>query len=206
MTSYHFSKFFSLRPRTISAQISRYVKSGKGFTLIETMVAISLLTVSIVAPMSLASQSLASAFYARDQITASYLAQEAIETVRSVRDSNILQNSQGANVDLLNGIPSTTGAPFTVDVSTSALTLCPGGVCPALETRAADGIYGYSGGAAGWSTTNFTRVVTATFIPGTINEIKVVSTVSWHTGSYNIRSVVVTENLYRWINDGSGAN
>ena len=180
-------------------------RTSAAFTLIETMVAISLLTVSIVAPMSLAAQGLASAFYARDQVTASYLAQEGIETVRYIRDGNILQNSQGTNIDLLNGIP--TGAPFSVDASTGAPpVVCPGGVCPALETRVADGIYGYSGGVAGWSTTNFTREITATFIAGTINEIKVVSKVSWHTGSYQTRSLTISENLYRWINDGSGAN
>ena len=181
-------------------------RTTQGFTLIETMVAISLLTVSIISPMALAAQSLSSALYARDQITAFYLAQEAIETVRSVRDGNILQDSQGANVDLLNGIPSTTGAPFTVDASTNALTLCQGGVCPPLETRQVDGIYGYSGGASGWATTNFTRIVTATFIAGTTNEIKVTATVSWHTGSYQTRSFTISENLYRWVNDGSAAN
>ena len=189
-------------------------RTTQGFTLIETMVAISLLTVSIVSPMSLAAQSLASALYARDQITAFYLAQEAIETVRSARDGSILQDSQGANVDLLSCIPSTTGQPFTVDASQGNdsgtncphMALCPGGVCPPLETRQVDGIYGYSGGTSGWATTNFTRVATATFIAGTTNEIKVTATVSWHTGSYQTRSFTISENLYRWVNDGSAAN
>ena len=50
----------------------------KGFTLIETLVAVSLLTVAIVAPMTLTARSLSAAYYARDQITAFHLAQEAI--------------------------------------------------------------------------------------------------------------------------------
>ena len=61
-------------------------KTSRGFTLIETLVAVSLLAVVIVAPMSLTTQSLSSAYYARDQMTAFHLAQEAIESVRSVRD------------------------------------------------------------------------------------------------------------------------
>ena len=67
------------------------MKKNSGFTLIETLVAISLLSVSIVAPMALASQSLAAAYYARDQITAYHLAQEAIEAMRSIRDRQILK-------------------------------------------------------------------------------------------------------------------
>ena len=66
-----------------------------GFTLLETLVAITLLTIAIVAPMSLTTQALGSAYYARDQITASYLAQEGLEAVRSVRDANIISNSLG---------------------------------------------------------------------------------------------------------------
>src|SRR3989338_11299272 len=49
-------------------RIRNTCRASRGFTLIETMVAIALLTISIVAPMSLTTQSLASAYYARDQI------------------------------------------------------------------------------------------------------------------------------------------
>src|SRR5258708_2821268 len=77
----------------------------RGFTLLETMVAVTLLAVAIVAPMQLTAQSLASAYYARDEVTAFYLAQEGIEAVRNVRDNNILLDSQGGStVNLLNGI------------------------------------------------------------------------------------------------------
>ncbi len=62
----------------------------EGFTLLETLVAVSIVTIAIVAPMSLASQSLTASYYARDQLIASQLAQEAIEVVRHIRDGNIL--------------------------------------------------------------------------------------------------------------------
>lgn len=175
----------------------------RGFTLIETMVAVSLLSVAIVSPMSLATQSLASAYYARDQITAFYMAQEAIETVRAVRDGNILQNSQGTTVNLLAGIPDTTGQPFRVDTRTNTMTLCqsdPGGVCIPLQT---DGtLYGYD---PTWKSSNFTRTVTANFVAGTTDEVKITAVVSWRTGSYQTRSFTLSEDLYRWVNDGSAA-
>lgn len=182
-----------------------------GFTLLETMIAVSLLAVAIVAPMTLTAQSLASAYYARDQITAFYLGQEALEAVRNIRDNNILQNSQGTSVDLLNSFPSTSGAPFRIDTRNNSMSSCaadPGGTCAPLQT---DGtLYGYS---SGWTNTQFTRSVTACYIQpnnacnGTMSdEVKVTVTVSWKTGGLQQRTVNVSENLYRWVSDGSAAN
>lgn len=176
-----------------------------GFTLLETLVAITLLSVAIVAPMSLTTQSLNSAYYARDQITASYLAQEAIEAVRSVRDGNILLNSlTGSSIDLLTGVPTTNGTPFTIDARNNAMATCPLSgstyICPPLQT---DGtLYGYS---TGWTATQFTRSVSAAFVNGDINEIKVTVTISWTTGPLQNRSFSTSENLYRWVSDGSAS-
>ena len=77
---------FPLKPKTWNL-----APASRGMTLIETLVAISILAVAIVAPMTLTMQSLSSAYYARDQVVASNLAQEAIESVRAVRDGNILR-------------------------------------------------------------------------------------------------------------------
>ena len=173
-----------------------------GFTLIETLVAISLLMTAIVAPMALAAQSLASAYYARDQITAYFLAQEAIEAVRSVRDGNILHDalSNGSPRDLLSTIP--VGQNFTIDSTTNTMTPCFG-ACSALQTNGE--FYGYGDGGSGWKATPFTRTVFAKFVAGTTDEVQITSTVSWKTGSYNIRTFSITENLYRWIADGSAS-
>ncbi|MEK7156326.1 MAG: prepilin-type N-terminal cleavage/methylation domain-containing protein, partial [Patescibacteria group bacterium] len=92
------------------------LKTTAGFTLVETLVAVMLLSVAVVAPMSLAARSLGSAYYARDQITAFYLAQEAIEALRSIRDSQILLiagSSSGAPPDIFGLIPHQ-NEPFMV--------------------------------------------------------------------------------------------
>lgn len=65
-------------------------KLQKGFTLIETLVAISILLLSIIGPMEIAARGLFSAYYARDEITAYYLAQEGVEYVRNLRDTKYL--------------------------------------------------------------------------------------------------------------------
>lgn len=187
-----------------------YSIHARGFTLLETMIAVTLLSVAIVAPMTLTAQSLGSAYYARDQVTAFYLGQEALETVRNVRDNNILANSQGTSLNLLNGIPSTSGQPFRVDARDNSMILCstdPGGVCISMQT---DGtLYGYN---AGWVTTQFLRTVTACFVQagGTCNgtptdEVKITVAVTWRSGGLQQRTVNLSENLYRWVSDGSAA-
>jgi prepilin-type N-terminal cleavage/methylation domain-containing protein len=189
--------------------------SQSGFTLIETLVAITLLTVAITEPISLTTQSLASAYYARDQITAFYLAQEAIEAVRSLRDAQILQITQTAgdasSINIFGAIPLG-DQTFRIDAregdSSQAITDCsqdPDGVCIPLQT---DGtLYGYQ---SGWSSTNFTRTVKAHFVKnadGSDNqeEVRVTVTVTWRTGAFQSRSFSISENLYRWVQDSSGA-
>jgi prepilin-type N-terminal cleavage/methylation domain-containing protein len=64
------------------------MNKNKGFTLVETLVAVAILVIATLGPLAIASQGITSAAYAKDQITAFYLAQEGIEYVRYVRDSN----------------------------------------------------------------------------------------------------------------------
>lgn len=188
--------------------ILRASRAQRGFTLVETLVAVMLLSIAVVAPMSLASKSLGSAYYARDQITAFYLAQEAIEALRSIRDSQILtiaQTPEGAP-DIFGLIPHL-NEPFTIDGrigdASLAIVRCDG-TCPPLQT---DGtLFGYP--VAGddlnaWAETYFTRTIHAHAIAGAPDEIRVTVTVTWKTGPIQERSFSISENMYRWVNDGS---
>ena len=68
----------------------RIQHSQRGFTLLETLVAISILLIAVVGPMSIIGRSLPQSAYARDHAIAVNLAQEGIEAVRQKRDSNML--------------------------------------------------------------------------------------------------------------------
>ncbi len=93
--------------------ISRLKQSNTaGFTLIEALVAITILLLAIAGPMTIASQGLKLSTDAREQMTAFYIAQEGVELVRAIRDTNALESYQGpAAHDWVENIPAAcTGA------------------------------------------------------------------------------------------------
>ncbi len=65
-------------------------KLNDGFTLVETLIAISIFSVSIVALMSILGSGISNTNYAKTKITAEYLAQGGIEYVRNMRDNYVL--------------------------------------------------------------------------------------------------------------------
>jgi type II secretory pathway pseudopilin PulG len=73
-------------------------KISGGFTLIETMVAVLLLTAAIVSLLNLNATSLFASRYAKNEITANYLLQEAADYIRNDRDTiAFLQNDPTVN-------------------------------------------------------------------------------------------------------------
>ena len=53
-------------------------KIARGFTLIETLIAVLILTTAIAGPLTIASKGLTATLVAKDQISAFYLAQDAV--------------------------------------------------------------------------------------------------------------------------------
>lgn len=62
------------------------ISSHCGFTLVEALVAISLLMIAISSPMYIAQKGLSASIFSRDQMTASFLVQDGIEAVKNIRD------------------------------------------------------------------------------------------------------------------------
>jgi len=72
-------------------------KLNKGFTLVETLVALSIFTVSLLGIMSILASSIFKHDLCKQKITASYLAQEGVEYVRNMRDTNVLYDTTPPN-------------------------------------------------------------------------------------------------------------
>lgn len=181
-------------------------KKEKGFTLIETLVAITILLIAIVGPMEIASKGLFSAFYARDEITAYYLAQEGLEYVRNGRDTVFLiNNSGGTPIEWLNGLgecESEDGCYIDADAplyyerveNESAITECPGD-CPTLRFEDSTGLYSYSSG----DDSKFTRTIKISREGA--DEAVVESTVSWTVGNLfaSTKSFTLKERIFNWL-------
>ncbi|MHB1163407.1 MAG: type IV pilus modification PilV family protein [Minisyncoccota bacterium] len=73
-----------------SLTYAKHARHRTAFTLIETMIAITILTLAVSGPLFIASRTILAANVSRDQLTASYLAQEGVEYVRAMRDDEYL--------------------------------------------------------------------------------------------------------------------
>lgn len=77
---------------------SKKNKLNKGFTLLETLVAVAIFTVSILALLSILSSGISSTNYAKRKIAATYLAQQGVEYIRNQRDNYIISNQDDPQV------------------------------------------------------------------------------------------------------------
>jgi prepilin-type N-terminal cleavage/methylation domain-containing protein len=195
-----------------------------GFTIIETMVAVFILAIALTAVLNLTAQSLFTARYARNEITANYLAQEAADYIRNQRDSTAFLNNAGSNgwIDFLGdfGYPSTSypsttcfttdGCYFNVDSSIPSVSLCsisnPSfGVtkCPILKYNkngGAKGFYYYgSSGTDMNPNSNFKRKVYMVKSTNNVNEVFIYITIEWMNGNL-VRSKTLNFSLLNWLN------
>src|SRR3989338_1659516 len=68
-------------------------RCGRGFTLIETLVAVTILSAAVAGPMVLSIKSIGSASVSQDQLVAFYLGQEVVEYIRNIRDTNLISGN-----------------------------------------------------------------------------------------------------------------
>src|SRR3989344_1898560 len=113
------------------------MKKTKGFTIVESLVAIAVLIVVLSGVMGVAQSSISSYIFSKDQIIAFYLAQEGFEQIRNIRDENHLKNQNwltGLSQSLSD--PCAVGNACIVDTVASAVPVrCTGGIgnCPVLR-------------------------------------------------------------------------
>ena len=178
--------------------MNRFSTTNKGFTLIETIVAIFILSLAMGALLTLAANGFYSVRYARNQIVADNLMQESLVFIRNNRDTAFRSGgdwntwraglsscfeSNGCIVDVY-----TTGAKF-IACSTN---------CPYMSYYENQGIYGYTYNYpfSGESyETSYVRTIKMTESPYDSNQITVTSTMRWLNGGASrttAQSVVMT--------------
>jgi len=172
--------------------VFRSCRRQAGFTLIETLVAITILSAAIAGPMALSIKSISLASVSQDQLVAFYLGQEVIEYVRNVRDTNILSEPS----DWLEGLEfcKTNGCYIDVLNETVPVTDCGTGGC--VNKLKFDG-QNYNYEIAGEETA-FIRTVKIddnARVDG--DEAKVNVSVKW-TGKYGEKIVNLQDNIFNW--------
>ncbi len=174
------------------------IKKNKGLTLVETLVAISILSISILATFTAVQGGLQASINAKDKTTAFYLAQEGMELVRNMRDNNALNSINGGLNTWMTGLANPGFAPLgicygfncTIDSTTLAITQCSS-TCPNLRKDPTTGLMGYN---VSWSLTNFSRDITFA-VPYSLNEVVVYITITWTTRGAT-KTFQVSEVLY----------
>ena len=169
---------------------------NKGFTIVESLVAIVILVLAITGTISAIQTGISSYIFSKDQIIAFYLAQEGFEQIRNIRDENGLQGQNWlTGISANSSDPCFFGNACTVDpVNSNATIICSGGPgnCPLIKQDVTTGFFGYN---SLWVDTVFRREIVLTQINA--NDISITVTVNWSKGTVN-RQFKAKENLLNW--------
>jgi len=166
----------------------RDLKLKRGFTLIEVVVSIFVLSIALSAISFIFSSVIASANTVKHNFIASFLAQEGIEVMNNLRNGDWIAGrpfgSFGTAGVLGNGsyrVQWDSAVPITIVTN------------PPLLYDSTTGLYGYSSGTA----SGFTReIVVDTVIPNI--QIRITANVSWTDSRGNVRNLAAESHLYNW--------
>ncbi len=164
------------------AKTGKYLLSKRGQTLIESLVALSLLTVGFLSIFALLGRSLSSSRASTESYTATYLAAEGIEVVRNLIDANGIQqrawNSGFA-----------TAGDYEIEYNSNSLLSNLGRF---LSYSPTTNIYNYSG----TNPTHFKRILRVT--PVGSDEIIINSIVSWIGQGGGSFTVNLEDHFLKW--------
>ncbi len=134
-----------------------YFSKTNGFSIVESLVAISIVTLSITSASSIVQASLQNTSLIKARSIASGLAYESVEIVRNMRDSNNLAGNDFTEGDFATFVQAcSNGCALDSLSSSSVYTVCNGD-CPAVQKTNTG--YTLSGGVE----TPFVRTVTTRY-------------------------------------------
>jgi len=188
-------------------KLKQKLKKESGFTLLEVIVAIFILTVGVGGSFVLIQQTLSASLMAQSRLIAAYLAQEGIEVVRNIRDNNWLEQRESLQVpplplwnDGLDGcqFPNCCEADYETDTplsypSLSTFTECNFDDLSYLNIDS-KGFYGYSGDTQ----TRFKRKIFIEWIDD--SKIKISVVVEWKERN-KAHQIEVVEHITNWYEE-----
>jgi type II secretory pathway pseudopilin PulG len=166
------------------------LKSKRGFTLIEALIAISILIIGIVSSFILVTRALYNTNIIQDRLTASFLAQEGLELVRQIRDSNYLNKINGGSINWDNNL-----APGTYRISfENGLEKIQSPNEAQLYFHDDSGLFNYI--SSDGKLTSFSRKINIEQISS--DELKITTIINWQTkgSEYTIQ---VEDHLFNWL-------
>ena len=163
--------------------------ANQGFTIVETLVAITILLVGVLGPLSIAANGIADGMFAKNQLTANYLAQEAIEMVINKRDSNA-----DARLPAFGGIPTPCVPTCTIDLQTGDIA---SGDIPQLVFDKSTGLFAdaASVGSADKLSAVFSRKIDIDCDGPPATVCKITVTIDWQNKD-NPRQLVIRDFIY----------
>lgn len=162
-----------------------YNMKNKGFTLIEFSIAVFLISVAVVGSFAVLQQVILSNSLSSSKIVASYLAQEGIEIVRNIRDTQWLLYGEDVN---WNSIFAACGSGCELDYDEENAPVAATGRYLKIG---GNGFYNYESGTM----TKFKRKVIIV-ISGDKYEVTV--EVTWEERG-RTHTITVREDLYNWF-------
>jgi Tfp pilus assembly protein PilV len=156
-----------------------FQKENSGFTLLEVLTSVFVLVITSLTIFSLLSASIFSLSSLKDRFVAFYLAQEGIEIVKNIRDSNFLQGASW-----LSGIGT---GDKRGDYSSTSLS-------PYSDTYLKQNLSGFFQYSSG-SDTKFKRKINVTQIDA--NRVRVTVEVSWMEKG-RPQSFTLVEEITNW--------
>ena len=171
----------------------------KSFTLIEVMLAISVLTIAVGGSFALIQQTLISSSLNQLKLRAYYLGQEGIEIVKNLRDNNWLNPAATWDKGLADGLSVGESRDYIVDFQDVVLEVAPGNLSDQPLNLISSGFYGYAPGEA----TPFKRKITITKenMPDTLEaddySLKVQVQVKWSERG-RAHNIEIIDYLYNW--------
>ena len=152
----------------------------KGFTLLETIVAIGVIVIGLISALTLITTSLFYVSNIQDRLVATNLVAEGLEVARNIRDNNWLQN-----LSWNNGLASS-----DYQASYNSVSLSPYSGNPLLFDSST-GLYNYTSGSA----TAYVRKISIANLSS--YEIRIISTVTWQRRSITYSSSA-EDHLFNW--------